>query len=140
MGENKITAKEYVDNADRLEIRYIPYNTKIEIILLVLQNVLDSSGGMNRSVLYRIADEAIFEAITNIDMSAVCENDLTGYDYLRFTRGYTTLLSDLGAEYETFKQILDEQLQDYYQYAMVREISSVVEKILNRGDDIDHES
>ena len=131
MAENKITAKDFVEDNTKLEVRYIPYNTKIEIILLVFKNVINDSGSMNRSVLFRIADEAIIESITNIDMSAVCENDLTGYDYLRFSGGYSTLLSYLGSEYDTFITILDEQLQDYNQYAVVREISSTIEDILS---------
>lgn len=113
MSDNKISVKEYVENKNLLEVNYVPYDNKLQIVSHVLNGVVSSVGGLNTSLLRRIATEVFIESISNIDMSIEDENGLGGFDQLCYLGELSGLKAMMGNEYIEFQTILDERVQDY---------------------------
>ena len=110
---SKISVKEYVDNNELLEVGYLPFDRKMEIAGYVLRGVTQALGGLNSSMLRRVATEVFIENITNIDLNIEDENGLKGFDQLCYSRELDKLLLYLGDEYTEMKRILDEYVSDY---------------------------
>lgn len=113
MNENKISVMDYVNDNDLLEVSYIPYDEKMQIVSHVLNGVINSVGGLNTSILRRISTEVFIESITNIDLGVEDENGLKGFDQLCYLGELDQLKIFLGNEYIEFQKILDEHVQDY---------------------------
>ena len=113
MNENKISVMDYVNDNDLLEVSYIPYDEKMQIVSHVLNGVINSVGGLNTSILRRIATEVFIESISNIDLGIEDENGLKGFDQLCYLGEMDQLKNLLGNEYAEFQKILDERVQDY---------------------------
>lgn len=113
MSENKISVMDYVNDNDLLEVSYIPYDEKMQIVSHVLNGVINSVGGLNTSILRRISTEVFIESITNIDLGVEDENGLKGFDQLCYLGELDQLKIFLGNEYIEFQKILDEHVQDY---------------------------
>lgn len=113
MNENKISVMDYVNDNDLLEVSYIPYDEKMQIVSHVLNGVINSVGGLNSSILRRIATEVFIESISNIDLGVDDENGLKGFDQLCYLGEMDQLKNLLGNEYAEFQRILDERVQDY---------------------------
>jgi hypothetical protein len=84
MNENKISVSEYLKDNGLLEINYIPYDVKLDIVDVVLSQVIsdDVMPKVDGALLKRVSTEVFIETITNIDMSIKSEVDLGGYDEL----------------------------------------------------------
>ena len=113
MDKKKISIKEYIDNNELLEMEFIPFDTKMEIVSQVINQVIKTVGGLNTSLLRRISTEVFVEAITNIDMSMEDENGLGGFDQLYFYNKFDDFIGLINREYSQFAQILDERIADY---------------------------
>lgn len=113
MNENKISVMDYVNDNDLLEVSYIPYDEKMQIVSHVFNSVINSVGGLNTSILRRISTEVFLESITNIDLGVEDENGLKGFDQLCYLGELDQLKIFLGNEYIEFQKILDEYVQDY---------------------------
>ena len=85
----------------------------MEIAGYVLRGVTQALGGLNSSMLRRVATEVFIENITNIDLNIEDENGLKGFDQLCYSRELDKLLLYLGDEYTEMKRILDEYVSDY---------------------------
>ena len=112
MENNKISMKEFFDNKELLEVTYIPFDTKLQTVFVVLQSIIDNYGYLNRSILRRIATETILDVITNVDMSMECEHELKGFDYMYYKQDFQ-ILDYIEIQYNEFMKILDEQIADY---------------------------
>lgn len=113
MEENKISVHEYLDDAEKLEVTYIPFDDKLKIVSKIIRGIINSTGGLNSSLLRRISTEVFIESITNIDLSIEDEDNLSGFDQLCYHRELDKLIALLGDEYKEFKRILDEHVDDY---------------------------
>ena len=111
--QDKISVENYIENNALLEIVYTPFDKKMEIVSHVLTGIINSLGGLNTALLRRISTEVFIEAISNIDMSIVDENELSGYDQLCFKNELENLIIYLGSEYIEFEKILSERVSDY---------------------------
>ena len=110
---NKYSATEFIEDNSILEVQYLPFDSKLQIASQVLMGVIDAVGGLNTSLLRRVATETFIEAVSNIDMNIEDENGLKGYDQLCFYRQLDNLAAFLGYEYEELWNILNERVQDY---------------------------
>lgn len=99
MDKKKISIKEYIDNNELLEMEFIPFDTKMEIVSQVINQVIKTVGGLNTSLLRRISTEVFVEAITNIDMSMEDENGLGGFDQLYFYNKFDDFIELINREY-----------------------------------------
>lgn len=113
MENNKISAIEYINNNELLEVNYIPFDQKMQVVSNVLSEVINSVGGLNTTLLRRISTEVFIETITNIDMSIVDDNGLGGFDQLCYNNQLDTLKSIISREYDEFEKILSERVSDY---------------------------
>ena len=109
----KISVSDYLKDKTLLEVTYLPFDTKLQIVSHVLGGMIESIGGLNTSFLRRISTEVFIDSITNIDMNIVDENDLKGFDQLCFHRELENLEDALGNEYAELQKILDERVADY---------------------------
>lgn len=109
----KISVSDYLKDKTLLEVTYLPFDTKLQIVSHVLGGMIESIGGLNTSLLRRISTEVFIDSITNIDMNIVDENDLKGFDQLCFNRELENLEDALGNEYAELQKILDERVADY---------------------------
>ena len=110
---NRISVNDYLDDKEKLELTYIPFDRKLEIVTHTLQGVIDSIGGLNTSLLRRISTEVFIEAITNIDMNIINENGLKGFDQLCYLNELDNLISLISNEYAEFERIVNERVSDY---------------------------
>ena len=113
MSENKISVQEYVNDNGLLEVDYVPYDDKMAIVSHVLNGVINSVGGLNSSLLRRIATEVFIESVSNIDLGIEDENGLKGFDQLCYLGELNKLKAYLGNEYQELQTMLDERVQDY---------------------------
>ncbi len=115
MNENnsKISVSEYLENKELIEISYIPFDKKMEIVGHVINEIVNTLGGLNTTLLRRISTEVFIETISNIDMNIEDENGLKGFDQLCFHNELENLKIMLGTEYKEFDRILDERVSDY---------------------------
>ena len=110
----KISVKEYIENKDLLELSYIPYDKKIDIVSGVFSGVIQALGGLNSTMLRVISTQTIIENVTNIDLKIQDdESGLQGFDYLVYTDELRTLINLMGKEYAEFMNIFDEYKSDY---------------------------
>lgn len=110
---DKISVKDYINNRELLEITYLPFDRKMEIVSHVLNGVIQSVGGLNTSLLRLVSTEVFIEAVSNIDLSIEDENGLKGFDQLCFNNKLHDLENDLAGEYAELRKILDERTSDY---------------------------
>lgn len=114
MEDGKISVQEYLADKSLLNVVYIPFDDKLSIVSRILNGLVGATQGLNSSLLRRISTEVFIEALTNIKMNVVNEeNGLDGFDQLLFTQELDSLKMMLGAQYEEFEDILDEYVQDY---------------------------
>lgn len=109
----KISISEYLEDNSLLEVIYIPFDSKLQIVSHVLNGMLKAIGGLNTSLLRKISTEVFIESITNIDMNIEDENGLKGFDQLCFHNELNNLTTLLGSEYIQLTQILNERVADY---------------------------
>lgn len=109
----KIGVSDYIKNNSLLEVRYIPFDSKMAIVSHIINSVVDTVGGINTSLLRRISVEVFIESITNIDMKQKDEDNLEGFDQLCISGELQNLIFKLGDEYKELQRILDERLSDY---------------------------
>ncbi len=110
---SKISTLDYIEDPSKLQIMYVPFDTKMQIAGHVVSSIAKAIGGMNSSLFRRISIEVIIENITNIDMTVKDENELAGFDQLLYYKKLDGLLETLGDEYNEFKKIIDERFSDY---------------------------
>ncbi len=113
MDNNKITVKEYLENNELLSVVYIPFEEKLGLVSKVLNESIKAIGGLNTTLVRRLAVEIFIEAITNIDMKTVDENGLSGYDQICYSGQLESLIDNIGNEYLELDRILHERMQDY---------------------------
>lgn len=110
---NKISVADFLADNTLLSATYIPFDDKIKIVSNILNGVTKAIGGINSSILRRIATETIIESVTNIDLNIVDDNGLKGYDQLCFHRELENLLKLIEPEYIEFDTIIKEYVNDY---------------------------
>lgn len=118
MNENKISVSEYLKDNGLLEINYIPYDVKLDIVDVVLSQVIsdDVMPKVDGALLKRVSTEVFIETITNIDMSIKSEVDLGGYDELCLNNELDYLIELIEDEFDRFNEVLDSKLNDFYRY------------------------
>ena len=110
---SKISVKEFIANRDLLEINYVPFDQKLEIVSKLMNSFIEDGNINNSSIVRRISTEIFIEAITNLDLSIVDENELGGYDQLCLNRSLESLKELIKLEYMEFENILRERMMDY---------------------------
>lgn len=110
---NKISIDEYIGNHDLLQLTYIPFDNKLEIVSHIINGTIGAVGGLNTSLLRRVSTEAFIESITNIDMNIINESGLKGFDELLYRNELDNLVEILGNEYRQLQTILNEMVSDY---------------------------
>lgn len=116
MTENKISVKQYIEDNTLLEISYVPYEVKAEIVEAIINKVARYGNNMktiNTALLHRVSCEIFIESITNIDMSVVSEEGLSGYDILCMNNILEDLLYEIDDEYARFWEILEFKISDF---------------------------
>jgi hypothetical protein len=138
MENNKISAIEYINNNELLEVSYIPFDQKMQVVSDVLSEVINSVGGLNTTLLRRVSTEVFIETITNIDMGIVDENGLSGFDQLCYYNQLNTLKTVIGNEYIEFETILKERISDYIRIETnpAVTISSIYNQLKNNTDKV----
>ena len=111
--KNKISVSEFIDNKSLLEVSYLPFDSKMQLVSTIFSEVINVVGGLNTALLRRISTEAFINAISNIDMSIKDDTGLDGFDQLYYHREFKNLVSLLGEEYTELQTILTERLNDY---------------------------
>lgn len=111
--ETRISVADYINNKSLLEIKYVTFDTKLEIVSQVINSVINAVGGLNSSLLRRVSTEIFISSITNIDMNIKDENDLDGLDQLYYHREFNELIANLGEEYKELQMLLNERVADY---------------------------
>lgn len=111
---DKISVKDYIENKEMLELSYIPYDKKIDIVSGVFSGMIQTIGGLNTTILRIISLQTIIENVTNIDLKIKDEESgLQGFDYLLYTDELRNLIDLMGREYTEFMKIFDEYKADY---------------------------
>ena len=111
---DKISVKDYIENKEMLELSYIPYDKKIDIVSGVFSGMIQTLGGLNTTILRVISLQTIIENVTNIDLKIQDEESgLQGFDYLMYTDELRNLIDLMGREYTEFMKIFDEYKTDY---------------------------
>ena len=138
MENNKISAIEYINNNELLEVSYIPFDQKMQVVSDVLSEVINSVGGLNTTLLRRVSTEVFIETITNIDMGIVDENGLKGFDQLCYNNQLDVLKNAIGHEYIEFETILNERVSDYIRIETnpAVTISSIYNQLKNNTDKV----
>jgi len=138
--ENKISVKEYLSGEKQLELTYIPFDSKLEIVSHIINGIINSVGGINTSLLRRISTEVFIGSISNIDMNIEDENGLSGFDQLCYLNKLDELKNNLGSEYAEFETILNERISDYIRIetnpavtinAIYNQLKDIADKVLN---------
>ena len=109
----KISINEYLNDKSLLEINYIPFHQKKQIVDDIISEVINSSGKIDTTLIRRISTEIFISVLTNINMGLEDENGLQGYDQLLYTDELDGLINLIGNGYFELKKILDEQISDY---------------------------
>lgn len=136
--KQKISVADYLNDNGLLEEQYVPFDAKLQIAQSVLMGVIKAVGGLNTSLLRRIATETFIESITNIDMNIEDEYGLKGFDQLCFHNELTNLTSKLGSEYDELMQILDERVGDYIRTEMnsAITINAIYDEVVKKINDV----
>lgn len=137
MSENKISATEYITNEELLEVSYVPYIAKKEIVDTILSQVI-KSGDMNTidtALLERVSCEIFIESITNINMSISSEDGLSGYDVLCMNNMLDSLISEIEEEYFRFHEILEYKVSDFIRNnnSTAATLLSIINRFVNWG-------
>lgn len=135
MSENKISVSQYLENEDLLEINYVPYDVKREIVETIISKTIFYKDMLllDTALLNRISCEIFIESITNIDMNILDEHGLYGYDTLCMNNALNNLLVEINDEYERFMEILEYKVNDFIRKnnSTGAIISSVINRIVN---------
>lgn len=135
---SKISVSQYLENEDLLEINYVPYDIKKEIVETIISKTIFYKDMLllDTSLLKRISCEIFIESITNIDMGILDEHGLFGYDTLCMNNALNNLLVEIDEEYERFMEILEYKVADFIRKnnSTGAIISSVVNRIVNWGN------
>ena len=113
----KISVKEYLEDSELLEINYIPYDHKVEICSVILDQCIsefEDYHTLNSVLLNRVKTEIFLGYITNIDLSIKDENGLNGYDQLCLNDELDSLIDACGHLYDQFEDVLELMMRDYY--------------------------
>ena len=142
MNENKISVTEYLEDKGLLEINYIPYDVKSNIVDVILSKV-STAGEINKldsALLHRISTQVFIESITNIDMSIESEENLNGYDLLCLYDELDSLIDTIIDEFERFEHILELKVEDFHRYntstsATLLSLKNVLSKFVKKKSD-----
>lgn len=116
MTENKISVTQYMENGNLLEISYVPYDQKVEIVEAIIPSIVRYGIDVQRidtALLQRVSCEIFIESITNIDMTLPDQHGLSGYDTLCLNNVLDDLLYEISAEYDRFMEILSYKIKDF---------------------------
>lgn len=118
MERTKISVEEYLENNELLKTYYTPFETKREIVDVIVSQVVEDKGmkKIDQTFLYRIATQVFIETITNIDMSIKSNSGLDGYDVLCLNDALNELIDMISTEFDRFDSILKLKLDDFYRY------------------------
>ena len=118
MNENKISVAEYLEDNELLEIKYTPYDVKSSIVDVILSQVTtkEEINKIDSALLYRISTQVFIEAITNIDMSIVSEENISGFDLLCLYDELDSLIDTIAEEFDRFEDILQLKVDDFHRY------------------------
>ena len=132
----KISIQEYLENNELLEMNYIPYEQRVEICQVILEqctSIFDDYNTIDSVLLDRVKTEIFIDNITNLDFSIKDENGLNGYDQLCFNNELDNLIYECGYLYEQFEDILDLMINDYYNnIACTRGYLNILKKNLTK--------
>lgn len=108
-----ITVNEYLEDKAKLERYYIPFNHKMEIVDILLEQLTNTETvppTIDTATLKYITTQLIIEHVTNIELGD------DGYDILCEAEELTSLLQEIAPEVATFNDIINDKLQDFYRY------------------------
>lgn len=111
---NKISANEYLNNKNLLEISYIPYEQKIDICDVIMSQLIIDVGYpiIDSCMLERISTQVFIENVTNLDLSIIDDNGLNGYDTLCYYDELNALLRTT-TEFEILKHMIELKYNDF---------------------------
>ena len=113
----KISVKEYFENKELLELAYVPYERKVEICRIIIEqcaNVYNEYHTIDSVLLSRVSREVFIDAITNLNLSVKDEQGLDGYDQLCMKDELNYIIEECDYLYAQFEEILELMLKDYY--------------------------
>ena len=114
-----INVREYLNNKTKLELVYIPYGEKINLINLILDNVINREtkpATIDTALLKNVATQIFIQNATNIDLSEDANSGENGYDVLCYNNALYELLSSIRSEFDMFQEILNDKVNDFYRY------------------------
>lgn len=132
----RISIKEYLENKELLELKYVPYEQRKEICNVIIEqcsNISNDYNTLNSVLLDRVKKEIFITSITNLDFSIVDEVGLDGYDQLCYDNNLNRLIDICGYLYEQFDEILELMIKDYYnnEASLRGYISNIKNSIVN---------
>lgn len=113
----KISVENYLASPELIEVYYVPYETKVNICNVILNQVIKKDGCMyyiDSALLDRVKTQVVIESITNLDLSIKDENGLDGYDLLCKENELSNLIDFISYEYNKFDEIIKFKVQDFY--------------------------
>ena len=119
MDNGKINVQEYISDESKLELTYLTYGEKIDLVNIILENVINREtrpATVDTALLKSIAIQMFIENITNIDLSDDVNDGQNGYDILCYTGSLQKLLRAIAPEYNRLQEVLNDKLNDFYRY------------------------
>ena len=114
-----ISVKEYIEDKDKLELSYLMYGKKVDLVDIILENVINretSPATIDTALLKNISLQMFIQNITNIDLSVEANDGENGYDILCYTGELQHLLELVAPEFNRLEEILNDKLNDFYRY------------------------
>lgn len=114
-----ISVREYLNDKSKLELMYLEYGKKMDLVDMILQNVIDGSTSpatIDTSLLKIISIQMFIQNITNLDLSEDANDGENGYDILCYSGELSHLLELIAPEYNRLQEILNDKLNDFYRY------------------------
>lgn len=114
-----ISVREYLDDNTKLELVYIPYGRKIDLVNLILENVIDREtkpATIDTALLKNVATQMFIQNATNINLSEDINDGENGYDVLCYNDALSGLLNSVITEFSVFQEILNDKVNDFYRY------------------------
>lgn len=138
-----VNVREYIKDNDKLELSYLGYAQKMELVDTILENVIDYNthpATVDTSMLKIISIELFIQNITNLDLSPEANGDENGYDILCYSGALSHLLELIAPEYNRLQEILNDRLNDFYRYEYspvkaIYDIKDAVDKALSDSAD-----
>ena len=114
-----ISVREYLEDKNKLELNYLTYGKKMDLVDIILENVINREtrpATINTAVLKNIAVQTFIQNITNIDLSEELNNGENGYDILCYTNSLNELLMTIKTEYDVLEEMLNDRINDFYRF------------------------